>query len=134
MYALKDRLSDSYVQEERMAKKVKTAKKRRPGRRRVTYRPTFLRHWRAHRDMSLYELANLVGSTHATLSRLERGIHPYSQQLLEKLAEALDTDVSAILMYPPEGVEDIRNIWEQATREERQQLIDIAKALVKPNQ
>jgi transcriptional regulator with XRE-family HTH domain len=57
------------------------------------YRLTFIRQWRKHRGYNLEQLAEMVGITHASLSRIERGLQPYGQALLEALAEALSTDV-----------------------------------------
>ena len=52
------------------------------------YGRTFIRNWRAHRNLTLAQLAQRIGTTHATLSRIERGLQPYNQPLLEALAEA----------------------------------------------
>ena len=46
-----------------------------------TYRRTYIRQWRAHRKMTLETLAERVGAkvggmTHASLSRIERGLSP----------------------------------------------------------
>jgi transcriptional regulator with XRE-family HTH domain len=60
-------------------------------------REIFLRQWREHRGLSLQQLAAATESTHATLSRLERGLIPYGQDLLERLADALETEPAFIL-------------------------------------
>ncbi len=95
------------------------------------YRRTFIRQWRDHRDLTLEQLADRVGSTHVSLSRIERGLQPYSQTLLEALAEALQTDVASLLMRDPTDSEALWSIWEQASEGQRQTLVDIAKTLKK---
>jgi transcriptional regulator with XRE-family HTH domain len=76
-------------------------------------------------------LAERVGTTHATLSRLERGKHPYGQQLLERIADALRTDVASLLMRDPSDSEALWSIWEHAKPGERRMIVDIAKTVVK---
>jgi transcriptional regulator with XRE-family HTH domain len=49
----------------------------------------FVRKWRKLRGYTLEALAADTGSTHATLSRIERGRQPYSQEILEKIAWVL---------------------------------------------
>ncbi len=99
---------------------------------RIPYRKTFMRQWRKYRDQSLEELAEKIGITHATLSRIERGKHPYSQAILEKVAAELSTDVPSLLTRDPEDPQNIWGIWEQANPSERALIVDIAKTIVKP--
>jgi transcriptional regulator with XRE-family HTH domain len=63
--------------------------------------PIYLREWRKAKGLTLIELARLAGIDHGNLSRLERGIFPYSQSVLEKLAAALDTGPAIILTFTP---------------------------------
>lgn len=95
------------------------------------YRPTFLRQWRSHRGLTLKQLAEAIGTTHASLSRVERGRQPYSQAMLEAAAERLSIDVASILMRNPEDSEAIWSIWDQAKPGERRMIIDIARTIVK---
>lgn len=102
-----------------------------PQPKRAQYRRTFIRQWRDHRGLTLEQLAERVGSTHVSLSRIERGLQPYSQPLLEAIAEALQTDVASLLMRDPSGPEDIWSVWDQAKPAERKTIVDIAKTLIK---
>ena len=95
------------------------------------YRPTFIRNWRAHRNLTLAQLAQRIGTTHATLSRIERGLQPYNQLLLEAIAEALQTDPASLLMRNPDDPEGIWSVWENAKEGQRRQIVEIAKTLVK---
>lgn len=95
------------------------------------YRKTFIRQWRKHKGLTLQRLAERVGTTHATLSRLERGEHPYSQAMLEALAEALGADPASLLMRNPQDQEAIWSIWDQAKQGEKQAISEIARTIVR---
>jgi len=94
------------------------------------YRITFIRVWREHRGFSLERLASRVGITHASLSRIERGLQPYSQSLLEGLAEHLQTDPASLLTRNPLDPEGIWSIWDKARPAERAQIVRLARALL----
>ncbi len=102
-----------------------------PRPKRRTYRPTFMRQWREHRGKSLEQVAEAVGTTHATLSRIERGLIPYSQELLELVADYLNTDPASIIMRDPTDSEALWTLWERAQQGERKMIVDIAKTIVK---
>ena len=124
MYAVRATDRRSRVHDAYMAK-VK------PRRQQPQYRRTFIRQWREFRGLTLEQLADRVGSTHATLSRLERGLHPYNQPLLERIAEALRTDPSSLLNRNPNNSDIIWPIWEQAGPDERRMIVEIAKTITK---
>jgi transcriptional regulator with XRE-family HTH domain len=107
-----------------MAKKVVTRFK-------PKLRPIFLRQWREYRGLTLEQLAESIGATHATLSRIERGKQPYSQAILEALADRLSTDVASLLMRDPADPNAIWSIWDQAKPGERRMIMDIARTIVK---
>lgn len=86
----------------------------------------YLRAWRKHGKYSLEELAGIVGTTHATLSRIERGKLPYSQPLLEALAKELETTIGSLLMRDPGKPASIWDVVEQIPASERD---NAAKAL-----
>ena len=109
-----------------MAQKVRV--KPRP---RKQFRKTFLRQWRDHRGLTLERLADRVGMTAGNLSQLERGNQGYTQNTLERLAEALQTDVASLLMRDPSDSEGLWSIWDQAKPGERRMLLDIAKTVLK---
>ena len=66
----------------------------------------------------------------SNLSKVERGILPYNQEMLERLADALMTDPASLLMRDPTEPGAIWSIWERASKGERQQIEAVAKALV----
>lgn len=96
------------------------------------YRRTHMRQWREFRGRTLEDVADKIGITHATLSRIERGVHPYSQSVLEAVAKELSTDVPSLLTRDPSDPENIWGVWELAEPDQRQMIVDIAKTIVKP--
>lgn len=95
------------------------------------HRPTFIRQWRNHRGYSLDKLADMVPMDKSNLSKVERGILPYNQEMLERLADALSTDPASLLMRDPTRGDAIWTIWERASPGERVQIETVAGALVK---
>jgi transcriptional regulator with XRE-family HTH domain len=93
--------------------------------------PNYIRQWRNLRELSQERLAERVGTTHATISRIERGKQDYTQTLLESLAEALATDTASLLMRNPIDPDPIWKIWAEAKPVVRRQIIDVAKILLK---
>lgn len=65
----------------------------------------FIKKWRKHRGFTLEALAAVIGSTHATLSRIERGKLPYNEDILEKLAWRLKCTPADLLGRDPADLE-----------------------------
>lgn len=97
---------------------------------RKAYRPTFVRQWRQYRGLTLEQLAEKIGTTHATLSRVERGKLPYNQELLEHLAEALATDVASLISRDPSQKDAIWALWDRAEPGERRQIEALAETIL----
>lgn len=91
---------------------------------------TFIRQWRERRGYTLEQLAEMIGTTHGHLSKVERGLKPYNQVLLELLAEALSTDPASLLMRNPTDPDSIWTLWDRAAPAERRQITDIADVIV----
>lgn len=72
----------------------------------------------------------VLGTTHATLSRIERGLLPYSQPLLEATADALGCAPPDLLIRDPADPDGIWAIWDRATPAQRRQIVEIAKVLI----
>ncbi len=92
---------------------------------------TFIREWRKYRGLTLEKLADQVGITHGNLSRVERGLRPYSQTLLEALSDALKTEPASLLMRDPHDAEGVWTVWEKIPTTERARAIEVLKALAK---
>lgn len=69
-------------------------------------KPTYIRAWRKHRRYTLEDMVGRlevlgVAITGASISRIERGEQPYSQDTLEAIAEALDVSVADLIENDP---------------------------------
>lgn len=95
------------------------------------YRTTFIRQWRKHRDMSLEKLAERVPMDKGNLSKVERGYLPYNQEMLERIADALGTDVASLLIRDPTEPEAIWSLWDRARPGERRQIASVAETLLR---
>lgn len=73
----------------------------------------------------------MVGTSTGNISRIETGQQPYTQDLLEAIAEALMTDAASLIMRNPLEPEAIWSIWDQASAGQKRQIVEIAKALLK---
>ena len=113
-----------------MAQKPKQKSKPQP----KQYRRTFIREWRKHRgDMTLETLAHAIGMVPSHLSMLERGKRGYAQETLEAIAEALQTTTAALLSRAPnDGAGDLLSLWEAASQTQREQVVEVVKAITKP--
>lgn len=69
--------------------------------------------------------------TQSHLSMLENGKRGYTQETLEAVADALQTDVANLLMRNPADAEAIWSIWDHAKAGERKMIVDIAKTVTK---
>ena len=94
-------------------------------------RPTYLRHWRQHRAKTLVQVAEELHLSHGQLSRIERGLQPYNQELLERLAELYRCEPVDLLIRDPSEPTSIWSIWDQAHPGERRQIASVAEALVR---
>lgn len=72
------------------------------------YGKMFIREWRQYRGLSLRRLADrleLNGPdetfSHASIGRIEKGQQPYSQPILEAIADALNVEVHHLLSVDP---------------------------------
>jgi transcriptional regulator with XRE-family HTH domain len=90
----------------------------------------FIKEWRAHRGLTMDRLADRLDISKATLSRLESGRQPYTQDTLEALAEALSCEPADLIMRDPTAPGAIWSIWDKANPAQRQQIEAIARALV----
>jgi transcriptional regulator with XRE-family HTH domain len=98
----------------------------------------FIREWRESRNLTLERLserlreAQGLAITHASLSRIERGLQPYSEPVLWALAaELTQGDVASLLIRNPADPEGIWSIWDHASQGQRRMIVDIAKTITK---
>lgn len=99
---------------------------------RPRFRRTFIKQWREHRGLNQEQLAERLEMTQSHLSMLENGRRGYTQETLEAVAEALQTDVASLLMRNPADDEAIWSIWDQAkTGDQRKMIVELAKTVLK---
>lgn len=60
--------------------------------------------WREHRGLTQQAVADRIGTSKPTISRVERSVVPYTQDLLEALADLLLTSPQDLLAKDPEEV------------------------------
>lgn len=98
---------------------------------RTRFRPTYIAQWREHRNLTQEQLAARLDMTQSHLSMLENGRRGYTQETLEAIANALQTDVASLLMRDPTDPDAIWSIWDNAKPGERRMIVDIAKTVTK---
>lgn len=98
---------------------------------RSKFRRTYIKQWREHRGLNQEKLAERLDMTQSHLSMLENGKRGYTQETLEAVAHALQTDVASLLMRNPADDEAIWSIWDNAKPGERKMIVDIAKTVTK---
>lgn len=92
-------------------------------------RKTYIAEWRDHRGLTQQQLADRLNSSKASISRIENGEQPYTQDFLEACADALQTDVASLLMRNPKDPDAPWSIWDTLKPVERKQANEVIRAL-----
>lgn len=108
-----------------MASRHKQLKPKTPPR----WRTTFLRQWREHSHRTLEEVAAKMGITHGQLSKIERGLSPYSQRILEVAAQEYGCTVQDLLTRPPGEAPDIFGLWGKLDETKKELAVRLLGAL-----
>ena len=90
-----------------------------------------LKAWRKHRGYTQDRLAEMTGLSKPYISQLERGERQYTQELLERFAEALRCDVPDLLMRDPTDPDGLWSVYDNLSATQRVQLVEIARTLSK---
>lgn len=94
--------------------------------------PNNLRAWRIYRRMKGADLARALDITPGMVSDLENSNRALSAKWLRRIAPVLGTTPGMLLDHDPHELpEDMVNMWGNADANQRRQLIDIAKAIVR---
>lgn len=101
-----------------------------------TRKPHYIREWRKKRRLSLRRLAARMESepgeqliSHASIGRIETGEQPYSQDILEALAVALDVSKSDLLEMDPDKEGEIIDLVRKLDEAKRAEAINYLKFL-----
>lgn len=106
---------------------------RKPAKKARSLRPTHLRDWRLYKGLTLEQAAGRLDIDYTTLGRIERGLVPYNQGLLEQAAEAYGCQPGDLLNVNPlkEGqVVDLITVLQKATPEQRAEVIGFARGRI----
>lgn len=76
----------------------------------------FIAEWRRHRHLSQAALASRLETSTATLSRIENGLIPYSQDFIEAAADALNIDPGSLIMRNPEAPDAVWSIADRLSK------------------
>ena len=100
-------------------------------------RKTFIKNWREHRGLSQDRLVDRVRErvetfSKSSLSRIENGKQPYTQETLEVIAWALDCEPADLIMRDPENdIWTIMDTLKQLPPDERKQVARIVETFKK---
>lgn len=93
-------------------------------------RRIFFREWREKHGLTQEQLAEAMGTTKATVSRIESGRSQYNRAYIEELAAVLAIDVTALYFHPDQPSADA--LLNPLSPARRQHAISVLEALVKP--
>lgn len=96
---------------------------------------TYIRAWRNKRGHSLDDMVGRmaaigVETTGASLSRIERGLQPYNQDMLEAIAAALDVEAWQLIRDNPDIPEaQIIDLLQRLNKDEAEQADKVLRAM-----
>ncbi len=99
----------------------------------------YLREWRTHRQLTQKQVVDRLSAlnddklpaTEASLSRLESGKQPYSQRVLEALADIYACDPPDLIGRNPEKAGDVIDMWQRMNEMQRAQATAVIQALAR---
>lgn len=103
-------------------------RKKAAGPARTKFEPCHLRAWREHRKMSQHELSDKIGKylaehkipvghSYSIIGRIERGLTPYNQAILQAAAHVLNTSVKALLFVEDPELVHVQEMADQLVRQ-----------------
>jgi transcriptional regulator with XRE-family HTH domain len=94
---------------------------------------THLREWREFRKITLEDAGAEFGITHGQLSKIERGVSPYNQRLLEAAARLYGCTVIDLLTRGPNEAQDLFSAYAGLDQDGKRQAARLVDALRKPH-
>lgn len=96
----------------------------------------YIREWRKKRGLSLRRLAErmetepgVLLTSHANIQRIEKYEQPYSQDILEAIAEALEVSVTDLLTVDPTKDGEVVDLLRLINDQNRDQAVRVLRAL-----
>jgi transcriptional regulator with XRE-family HTH domain len=90
----------------------------------------FIAAWREFRGMTQSELAEGIGYTTASLSRVENFKQAYNQPMLEAIGQVLHVSPADLLIHDPTAADPLGPILAEATASERLQIAALAETVL----
>lgn len=91
--------------------------------------PHYIAAWREHRKLTQAQLAELLNTTGATISRIEARKNGYTQAFLEACAEVLQCSPADLLRGPPDEQDEIIRAVNKLSRSQRLQAMKLLEIL-----
>jgi transcriptional regulator with XRE-family HTH domain len=105
---------------------------------RPKYEPTYIRQWREKSGLTLQELAVKLReeagfeTTKTSLSRIERGLQPYSQAIIEAIGKVLDVKPAGALILRDPNYPDVASVFDRIDDPKKPDAIKVLEALATP--
>lgn len=97
----------------------------------VRMKRTYLREWRKAAGKTLEQVAVELGITNQQLGKIERGLQPYNQKLIEFLAELYGCDETDLLKRPPGQSMEVVQMWDRVPVADRPRALAVLEAFTR---
>jgi transcriptional regulator with XRE-family HTH domain len=89
----------------------------------------FIREWRLYRGLTQESAAERIGMSRENYSKIERGLVPYDQDVLELAAYAFRADVASLLMRDPTAPESPWSLLQSLKPETMTKAVDVLRMM-----
>jgi transcriptional regulator with XRE-family HTH domain len=90
----------------------------------------FIKEWRKAKHLTQDQLAEKMGVSKATISRIESYDQPYTQDFLEFCSLVLNVSVAALLSRSPTEEDEITPLVERARPAQRKKILKAIKEII----
>jgi transcriptional regulator with XRE-family HTH domain len=97
-------------------------------------RRTYLAEWRKYKNYSQERVAEIIGVDQTTISRLERSVVPYDQDILERLSNVYGCEPHELLTWNPLLGPEPKLVWDrvnQASPKKRDEIFAVVNTMLK---
>jgi len=89
----------------------------------------YMREWRKSRGLTLDQMVGLIGLSKGSLSRIEAGLTPYYQDVIEVYADALGCTPCDLISRAPTDPEGVLQVWNEIREDRKPEGIALLKVL-----